>query len=59
MKFRVEIEETITTTRETWIEAESETEAEGIAESQDWRTYSEVDRSVSTHINLIEPAGLV
>ncbi|HWK31091.1 MAG TPA: hypothetical protein VNR20_03305 [Terriglobales bacterium] len=55
-KYRVEVEEREIVTREQWFEASSEAEARALAEEQDWRTFSEVDRDTQAEITIIEEA---
>ena len=55
-KFRVESNEMITISRETWIEAASVEEAQTIAEGQDWRTWSELHRDGQAEIVMVEEA---
>lgn len=56
MRYRVETVETTVITREQWYEAESENEARTLAEGDDWREWSEVDRTTSASIEFIEEA---
>jgi hypothetical protein len=51
-RYRVEMEERHTTTREAWIEADTEEAARELADAQDWKTWSEVCRD--THSQIVE-----
>jgi len=53
-KFRVEVEEKQTTTRQKWIDADSQEEARTLAEAEDWRTWEVTDEETDTSIVRIE-----
>ena len=55
-KYRIEVEERRTITRETWIEATDASEANEVAAFQDWRTWDEVGTDTDSRITLIEDA---
>jgi hypothetical protein len=42
-KYRIEMREQVTTSRETWIDAPTASEARAIAEASDWREWSEIE----------------
>lgn len=52
--YRVEIEEHVTTTRETYVEASSEEEARQVVEKMDWRTFNKVETSLDNSIVFVE-----
>jgi hypothetical protein len=56
-RYRVEITEKTSTTREQWFEAETPEEAQELAEAEDWRTWQEVGSTdVDTGVSMIEDA---
>jgi hypothetical protein len=52
--YRIEIEDSSTVTRQTWLEAKSAEEAKAAAEALDWRTFEQIDSHTDCSITHIE-----